>query len=118
MGHHYEPHTISAEEYSKSMFCLGPISPPNRAYDYEINGTPNTSFQRWGATPVSTYQMPSPSLTTTTSISGEQMTLENELIPDAKVSHILPYYTVNGSINVLLIDHEYEKERVDLQRMQ
>jgi hypothetical protein len=71
------------------MFCLGPISPPERAYGYEINSTSNTPSERWDATPVSTNQMPSPCLTTTTSTSGEQLTFEHELMPDVKVSRTL-----------------------------
>jgi hypothetical protein len=89
MGNHYDPHATPAEEYSNSIFCLGPISPPERAYEYEMNGTPNTSFERWDATPALTYQMPSPCLTTTTSTSGENTTFENELVPDMKVSQTL-----------------------------
>jgi hypothetical protein len=71
------------------MLCLGPISPPERAYEHKINNTQNTSFERWVATPVSICQMPSPCLTTTTSTSGENMTFENELMQDAKVSQEL-----------------------------
>ena len=89
MGNHYDPHALPAEEYSNSVFCLGPISPPDRAYEHEMISTPNTSFERWDVTPVSTYQMPSPCLTTTTSTSGENMTLENEAMSDVKVSQTL-----------------------------
>ena len=70
------------------MVCLGPISPPDRAYKSEINSTPNTFFERWDVTPISAHQMPSPCLTTTTSTSGEQMS-ENEVVSDPNVSLIL-----------------------------
>lgn len=88
MRNHYDPYTASAEEYSNSMVCLGPMSPPERAYERETNSTPNTLFERWDVTPASTYQMPSPCLTTTTSTSGEQMTFENEIMSHANVSPI------------------------------
>lgn len=85
MGNHYDPHASPAEEYSNSILCLGPISPPERAYEGGVNSISNNSSEPYDATPFFTYQMPSPCLTTTTNTSAEQTTVENEWISDVKV---------------------------------